>query len=1151
MKEKIHCRFLPSILIGENLTNQQMRLKKLLQVMRIIAVLIFVCSLHVSANTHGQNVSLKKQNITLKEALKALREQTGYYFIYNSKDVEDNSLVSPNFENVPLNVALASVLEKLSLEYSVDNKIISLTPKAKNSKVPSANVAATTIQTRAITGSVIDEDDAGGLPGVSVKVKGTNVGVVTNPEGKFTLNVRPNDKILVFSSIGYVTKEVPITALIKYDVSLSKDTKQLNEVVIAFGTSTKADLTNSVAKVSAKDIEQRPISNLTSALVGAAPGIQTTAGSGQPGEGPDIRIRGFTSVTNDNGPLYVVDGAPYEGVLSNINPDDIESISVLKDASATSLYGARAANGVVLVTTKKGSNTNGKSTITGRITTALSARGLPRYETLDAYQYYPVAWEILKNSNGNSTSFATNNLVNFIGWNPFNVADNEIVLADGKLNSNAKLLYPDDTGFSEHLNRTGIRTDAGLTVSGGTTKSNHYISLNYLDEQGYVMGSDFKRLTSRIRLNTDVLDWLKVGFNVSANFTKSDQANESSGLGENPFYIDLVLAPIYPVYKHDATTGAYLLDANGNKMFEPGDYKPLFTGRNVIYETMYNVSQQRRNSFTAVNTIEAKLSKTLKFTSNFSAYLNNYRGEEYDNSVMGDAVSIGRNFRTNTTQYYLNWTKTLNWTKRFNKHRFAVLVGHENYYNHWDQLTGRGYGETIEGLTALDNFTSTRSDGYDRLYTTEGFLGKFDYNYNSKYVFSASFRRDGSSRFSEQNRWGNFWSVSAAYNIHKEDFFNVKWIDDLKVRGSYGLVGNDKTGNFFTSRMLYTLDYDNGSEGGAFLTQTGNPNLKWETNANADVAVEMTALKGRFSVSFEAFRRQSNNLLFDVRLPVTSGLLTMDENFGSMRNEGLELNVQATLIKRKDFSWSADFNSTTFSNVILALPSTYEGVRSGTKRYESGKSRYEFWLRDWVAINPATGGNLYAASDKNQTSSRVILNGDTLTSDINNVLWRYFGSPIPDFYGGVGTTLNYKGWSLRLQGIYQIGGVTYDNDYQRLMVRGTAGRAMHVDQLKRWQNVGDITEVAKLQTGTSSNNSDKYITPADYFNFRMASLTYNLPKRFIARMKINTAKVYMSGENLFITSKRKGMDPTQTYTGVASYTYAPSRIISMGLNLTL
>ncbi|WP_461486112.1 SusC/RagA family TonB-linked outer membrane protein, partial [Pedobacter sp.] len=739
----------------------------------------------------------------------------------------------------------------------------------------------------------------------------------------------------------------------------------------------------------------------------------------------------------------------------------------------------------------------------------------------------------------NSAEIASRDLVNYIGWNPFNVSNDEIVYTDGTLNPNARLLYPEDTGYSDDLKRLGVRTDLGMTYSAGSQKSDQYFSLGYLDEKGYTVGSDFKRLTGRLRVNTSPTKWLKVGLNVSANFTKSDVANQTSGINENPFYVDLILAPIYPVYKHDPYTGAYLLDANGKKIYDPGDYKPVFSGRNVVYETEANINNQRRNSFTAVNTIDAKITKTLKFTSNFSAYINNYRGETYDNSTIGDAVTIGKTIRTNSNQYYLNWSKILSWTKRFDKHRVTLMAGHENYYNYWDQIRGTGTGEAIDGLPVLDNMTSTRGESYDRLYTTEGFLSKADYSYNGIYVLSGSFRRDGSSRFAKHNRWGNFWSVSGAYNISKEKFFKVNWVNSLKVRGSYGLVGNDKTGNFFTSRKLYTLGYNNGYEGGAYLTQSGNPNLKWETNRSIDVAVEAALFKNRLRATVELFRRQSDNLLFDVALPLTSGLYTMDENFGSMKNEGIEIELGGTPISNKNFVWYISMNATKFNNVILALPDSYKGLVSGTKRYDVGVSRYGFWLRDWIGVDPNTGGYLYAAENGATTSSGA------------NAVYKYFGSPIPDWYGGVTNTFSHKNLSLRVLVTYQIGGYTYDEDYQRLTNLGTYGRAMHVDMLTRWQKPGDITQVGRLRTGTSSYYSDRMLMPADYINIRTVALTYNFTKRLARKIGVGNAKAYINGENLFISSKRKGLDPTQTYTGVASYTYAPSRIVSLGLNLTL
>ncbi|RYF25498.1 MAG: SusC/RagA family TonB-linked outer membrane protein [Flavobacteriales bacterium] len=1138
MKEKIHCRLSYAIFSDDFSTKQKQLFKKTLMVMRIIAVIVFVFSLHVSAKTLGQNVSIKNQNITLKEVFKELRSQTGYYFIYNSKDVADGKKVAVDFSNVPLDVALSSVLNGMSLKYVIEDKIISVVPTTAREALNLKTIQ----QDRIVSGKITDSEDGSPLLGVSVRIKGSQVGAITNAEGNFSISVKPADKALILSYIGYVTKELPLTSLTKYEVPLVKDSKQLEEVVIAFGTTTRNELTNSVTKISAKDIEQRPISNLNSALVGASPGVQTTAGSGQPGEGPDIRIRGFGSVTGDNAPLYVLDGAPYEGVISNINPEDIDNISILKDASATSLYGARAANGVVLITTKKGTN-NGKTAITAKFTQAFSERGLPNYETLDAYQYFPVVWEALKNGTSGTAAAATADLKDYVGWNPFNVADDEIVLENGLLNPNAKLLYPDDVRFRNELQRVGMRSDMSVSLSGGSGKTDHYISLNYLDENGYVIGSDFQRFSGRLRVNSTPREWLKFGLNMFGTYTKSEQANESSGINENPFYIDLILAPIYPVYKHDPVTGAYILDGKGEKIYDAGDYRPLFTGRNVVYETIYNVNQVTRNSLNGVANIEAKFWKDFKFTSNFSFTLGNYRSSVYDNSVMGDAVGVGRTTRTNSLTSYLNFNQLLSWSKTLNKHKITVLLGHENYLNYYDYLSGSRRSEGIAGLTVLDNMTTTTALGsYDRDYKTEGYFSKLDYSYKGRYLLSGSFRRDGSSRFSPQSRWGNFWSVSGAYNIDREPFFKVKWVDALKLRASYGEVGNDRTGSYFTYQRLYTLGYNNGTEPGAILTQGGNQNLVWETNQNADVALEFSVLKNRFGGTVEAFRRQSSNLLFAVTLPLTSGLLTYNDNFGSMRNEGIEVQLNGVPVKSKNFRWNIDVNWSTIKNKILSLPESYENRISGTKKYVAGKSLYEYWLRDWIGVDPETGANQYRAAD------------GSITNTLANSQYYYAGSAIPDFFGSVNNTFTYKNWSLQALVIYQAGGYTFDNDYRSLLFRGgttTNGRALHADMLKRWQKPGDITTVPLLSTTTTISDTDQWLTKSDYLNLRTVALTYNFPKKFLARLKLNNAKAYVNGENLFITSARKGMDPTQTYTGDAEYTYAPSRIVSFGLNITL
>jgi len=1118
--------------------------KKIYLCMKLTGIILLVINLQVSAVTLAQNVSISEKNVSLKSVFKELRRQTDYYFIYNNELLSEIKPVSINVKNVSIQQALDKLFSNTSLSYSIEDKIIVVKPKAAESSAASVKAVD-----RRITGTVTDAADGLALPGVSIRIKGKALGTVTKVDGTFSLTVESTDQILVFTYLGYATKEVPLSAATNYVVTLTAQSKQLEEVNIAFGTTTKRELTNSVAVVNAKDIEQRSITSLTTALVGAAPGVQTNAGSGQPGEGPAIRVRGFGSITNDNNPLYVLDGAPYEGVINNINPDDIESISVLKDAASTALYGARAANGIVLITTKKGKRN--KTNINFKATQAASSRGLPNYETVNAYEYYPLIWQSLRFGSSGTPEQASLDVKDYLGWNPFNVADDEIVLTDGQINPKAKLLYPEDLSFSDELKRTGLRSDMGLSLSGGSEKSDYYVSLGYLKENGYVKASDFKRYSGRLRVNSQPRKWISAGLSVTGNYSSSEQANENSGINENPFYVDLLLAPIYPVHIHNPVTGEYLTDKNGDLQYDAGDYRPLLTGRNVASETYLNVNAIRRNAVIVNTNADITFLKDFKFSTTFSGNLGNYRSSVFDNPTIGDAKGVGRISRVNSMTAYLNFNQLLNYKKRFGEHRIGVLLGHENYISYYDYLSGarRGMAVDADGSDVLDNFTTVTGLGsYDRYYKTEGYLSKLDYSYKNKYITSFSLRRDGTSRFRPGDQWGTFWAVSGAWNIDRESFFKLSWVDYLKIRGSYGEVGNDQVGTYFAYQALYTLGYNNGSEPGAIKT-TNESDVIWETNTNSDIALEFSLFKNRINATIEAYRRQSKNLLFDVTLPLTSPATTVNSNFGSMRNEGIELQLSGDLIRKKGFTWNMNVNASTLRNKVLELPPQYKDKINGTKKYIEGKSMYEFWLRDWVGVDPVSGLDMYVSANK--ATSPIYFNGDTLTSAGSNAQYHYSGSAIPDVYGSVNNTFSYKNFSLQVMFIYQIGGKTFDNDYQSLMYRGSAGRAIHKDQLNAWQKEGDITSVTKRGTGATMYDSDKWLTDASYLNFRTATVTYNLPGKFTRRYGMQSARIYASGENLFITSARKGMDPTQTYTGAPSYTYAPARIISLGLNVSL
>lgn len=1116
--------------------------------MKLTIILIFCLTIQVSATTMAQKVNLSATNASLKTIFKEIRRQTGYYFIYSDKVIEMSNTVTLQVKDTGIDQLLKTVFENQPLDYSIEDKTIVVKVKDLPKEVKAD---------RTITGTVIGQDDQKPLPGVSVQVKGRTGGVMTNQDGKYSIVVPSGSNTLIFSYLGYVTREVVLSSGNLVDVQLSVENKLLDEVVVqAYGSVRKGALTNAVSTISAKELEARPISNLSTALVGAAPGIQTTTGSGQPGSGNAVRIRGFGSINGGVEPLYVVDGAPFEGALNNLNPDDIESISVLKDASASALYGSRAANGVILISTKKGKDS--PASLTAKVTQGLNSRGLSDYDKVNAFQYFPLLWESMRNSlvSGGATlaaanAQASNNIVASLTNNPFNVPDNQVVLNDGTMNPSASLVYPEDLDWKDALRRTGLRSEYNLNYRGGNNKSDFFASLNYLKDQGYSVLTDFNRYTGRINLNSQIKSWIKTGLNLSGSVQKTKVGNEDSGIWENPFYTDLIFAPIYGIHKHNPD-GSYILDATGNQVYDEGYTRAIAPGRNVLAETVYNDNFTERNFVSARTYAEISFLKNFKFTTNFSLDLNNYRFNVFDSPIIGDGLtSNGRSNRTASTTRTININQLLNYNRRFDRHNIDVLGGHEAYQRRYDYSFGSASGQIMSGSTELKNFANILSlTSYQDNYRIESYFGRVQYDFDGKYFASASYRTDGSSKFSKQNRWGNFWSVGAGWLISKEQFFNVKWVDNLKLRASYGQVGSDDLGGYYLYQTFYDTGYKNGNEAGIKQSLVlGNDEIQWESNDNMDIALEFGLLKNRISGSVEYFNRYTDNLLFNVPLSLSSGLSSQNQNFGSLYNRGVEIQLDGVPVKTRNFRWNVGVNWTTLTNKIAKLP--FDEYIDGTKKYMVGQSRYDYWLRDYYGVDPDTGSELFVAQNQTATGTKTMADGTVVTTSGSNALYHYAGSAIPDFYGSINNTFTYKNFSLDFRFIYQVGGVAFDSDYQSLMYNGTYGRALHVDALNRWQTPGQVTDVPKRTIGTTMYDSDKWLTDASYLYLRSANLAYTLPKSFTKKLSIGNARIYATGENLFMQSKRKGFDPSQAYNGNSSYTYAPTRIISLGLNITL
>ena len=1025
-------------------------------------------------------------------------------------------------------------------------------------------------QSRTVTGKVID-DKGNGIANASVTIKGSRLGTTTTADGSYVLNVPANATTLVISSVGFGSSEVAISNRSNITVQLTSDSRDMNEVVvIAYGTVKKGENTSSSAQINYESFKNRPITNISGVLEGAASGIQTLSANGQPGSGQAVRIRGFGSINAGSDPIYVVDGAVYNGGLSNFNMDDIESVSVLKDAASTALYGARGANGVIIVTTKRGRKN--RNQVGFRVTRGYTSRALPEYDRVDAFQYYPIMWQALRNSYyynsgqamATANQNATNNIKTQLGYNPFNVANNDIVRTDGTLNPNAKLLWADDLDWNRDLVRQGIREEYSVNYSGGNDKSDFYSSFGYVNEKGFIIKSDQSKFTGRLNVNSQPLNWFRTGINLSGTITNSNTANDGSSTAYiNPFFFTRGMGPIYPLYAHNQTTGEYLLDGTGNRFYDYGNMSALgipnrpsgaSPGRHAIAETKLNNNLYKRNVLSGRAYGDIIFTKELKFTSNISTDLTNYYGSTYDNNLIGDGAPAGRASKTMQTVRSYTFNQLLNYAKGFGVHNLAVLAGHENYDLFIDNFSASRSSQIVAGNYEFDNFTTTTgvSSSVDKA-RVESYLSRVNYDYDGKYFLSGSLRRDGNSRFKKEFRWDNFWSVGGAWRLDREAFMkDITWVNALKLRASYGRVGNDALNTYYPYQALYGLGFNNAQEPGIRQSSLRNDSIRWEGQKSADIGLEFTFFKNRLSGTVEYYNRKSDDLIFGVQLPLSLGGYTLNKNIGDMVNKGWEIELNGDIIRQKNFSWRTELNWSTVHNEITKMPENQKEIISGTKKLSVGHSIYDYWLRDYRAVDPQNGAVLFTANSYVASNSVICGKDDTLSYSQNNAKFHYAGSAIPDFWGSITNTFSYKGIELSVLLTYQIGGKVYDATYASLMGAGDFGSAFHTDILKAWQKPGDITGVPRMdnsKTGVFDVASDRWLTDASYLNLRNVSLSYLLPNSILGRVHASNARVFLNGENLGWISARKGMNVQQSFTGVTSNVYVPARVLTAGINV--
>ncbi|WP_080056085.1 SusC/RagA family TonB-linked outer membrane protein [Spirosoma aerolatum] len=835
-----------------------------------------------------------------------------------------------------------------------------------------------------------------------------------------------------------------------------------------------------------------------------------------------------------------------------------------------------------MITTKKGKNN--RSNLTFNASVGGISRGLPEYETVSAQEYYPLMWEVYRNSlqygslkipqdvassiaSGITTTYNGRNytgITDQLKYNPFNVPDNQLVDVNGALNPAAQLRYPEDLSWVNAIQQGGkSRQNYSISYDGGTAKSDYFVSVGYTKEQGYLLKSDFERFTGRINVNTQATKWFKTGFNLTGTYSNAntDVASDGGTSFVNPFYISRFIAPIYPVHKHDPATGAYILDENGNQIYDMGDVRPYASGRHAIWENLLNNRKQVRGIISGRTYASVNLFPGFKATSNVGLDLQDTQFRTFENPIVGDGAPAGRagnNFYRTTA---ITFNQLLEYDKSFGKHNLNLLAGHENYSYKYNSFTGSRSGVIVDGITELVNFASVLGvSSFEDNYTIESFFGRANYDFDKKYILSATIRRDGNSRFYKDVRWATFGSVGAAYNLEKEKFFQVPWIDLLKVRASYGIVGNENLGDvigYYPYQSLYTLGRNNNAEPG--FTQASLPNnaLTWETGKNFDLGIDFSLFRSRVSGSVEYFNRVTDGLIFNVPLALSNGGTYSDggfkipSNIGNLYNRGLEIQLNGDVVRTPDFKYSVTLNWTTYKNQITKMPDNQQLIISGTKGYSVGRSIYDFYMREFYGVDAETGNSLYRTNIL--TANGKVIGADTVTTVLSEANLRYTGySSIPKFFGSMNHNLSYKGLSLSVLLTYQVGGKVYDGAYASLMHGGTYGTAMHKDAFRRWQKQGDITDVPRLDNGNITNltgQSTRYLTDASFLQINNITLSYAIPTLLLNKISAKSASVYVSGENLGLFSARVGMNVTGAFNGTVDNTYNFNRVISVGARL--
>lgn len=997
-------------------------------------------------------------------------------------------------------------------------------------------------------------------------------------------------KTLLISFIGLQSQEVAVKPVVK--VVLKSDAEVLDEVVVtAYGTSTKGSFTGSASVMKADKIEKRQVSNVSNALAGAVAGVQILSNNGQPGESAKVRIRGVGSINAGTDPLYVVDGVPYDGDLSSINSADIESMTVLKDAASTALYGARGANGIIMITTKKG--TSGKARVNFDAKWGVNSRAVKNYDVMTSPKnYMEKAYEAIYNgytqTNGYPADIAhvqanktlLSNSGGGVGYPVYTVPAGQLLISsNGMLNPNATLGYMTKYGnwltpdnWEDEMFQNKLRQEYNINVAGGNDKSTFYMAFGYLDDQGVIEGSGFTRFSGRLKGDYKVTDWLKVGANVNYINSESrypgDQDSDHTASSGNAFYIANNIAPIYPMYVRGedkqimTLTGRPVYDYGDGKSV-PGYSRAFMQIANPAGDLVYNKTNYMRDVFNTNWFAELTPIKGLTVSARFGLNVDNTRLNLLNNPYMGQSAEyngevVQAAMRTYglDQQYVANYNFTLQ-----DIHHFDITAGYDGYTYEYTELSGQGQNlYDPESEFVSNTIDKKNATGFKQTYATEGFFGRVNYSYDDKYFGNVSYRRDASSRFSPDNRWGDFWAASVAWMITREEFMkNVTWVNMLKLKASFGQQGNDdlllpagksvggSQKNFYPWMDQYSVMGANGIFSDGTLFAKGNKDITWETSTSYNVGLEFALFNNRLNGSAEYFARKSSDMLYNKPIAGSMGYTYIPMNVGSMTNSGFELDLSYQIFNRKNFSWDVNFNATFVKNKINELHPDLKGqLIDGSSIYEEGESMYRMYLVKYAGVDEKTGEALYWAKDKDgkEYATANYSLAQTNKAGTDNLM--------PKVYGGFGTSIEAYGFDASIQLSYQLGGQIYDSGYRFMMAGKGEGQNWHKDIYNAWTPANTKTDVPRLNAQDSFTNalSDRWLISSNYLSINNITVGYTLPSNLVKKMFIEKLRVYFTADNVGLIAKRKGLDPRQSYTTSTNSLYSPIRTISGGISLT-